>query len=795
MQKIQQTLLQKLQNADNDYTSLENVYRNETGSELVLDPYASMHVNLHLTLSASIIIPAFNSSSTLERCLIAIEQSSFNRKYPKQLEVIVVDDGSSDGTWELIEKFRFSMSFKAMRQDHQGSSSARNTAIMHSKGDILIFCDSDMILTPFSIEELVKRHQILENVLLVGFRSDINARNPHIQPSVLHENLQTFLPPFLQDKRLDDPWGNWHQNICRSTNHFKNFGRDKQFFMLGGAWATLPSMVWGALFSLSRKDTFAIGGFSEDFQGWGYEDGLFGAQAIALGNYIVPVYSAAGFHITHSDRLSNKWESYVSNYHIFRKALYAPFATYNYLKRNEKSVQCYFEPLSDNSLVSEGTKSFFNTALLNPWNQGEYNYALGRYTEAIAAYTKIIETNNQDKRAAFCKARALCMDGSPDQAIKILEHIIEEEPTHTEAVIEMALALATLNQFARAGALLKQAQQQAPTNGLIQYILEPFGDTKPFEKATLYTSQKDYTLAIEEYEFALIYDPLNVAAQIGRIKALKALKKVKEADSAFNSYLNTINTKNPNATKYIQQALSQLISGQMEEVKLPLELARRQLQLDQEDKSNLINQIQCMISEKNPLPLASQILRSSEKIIGGDYTREELELLIALTMRVVTCNISESRINLIDLGSSCGQAAVTIGLTVKGLGRTDIQLIAVDEFSTIPNNDHLPARVILYSRAIANRLIDIIAYSPEEDPTPWELSSRLLLVNLKDDYASLKDKVALYLANLAPGGLFLLHHYTDSFPHVQRYADELLTNHRFKFIAQSGGLIAFIYRN
>ncbi|HZT99916.1 MAG TPA: glycosyltransferase [Ktedonobacteraceae bacterium] len=52
-------------------------------------------------LTASVVIPAWNALGMLAQCLIAIEQSSFNRKYQEKPEAIVVDDDFTDETREL----------------------------------------------------------------------------------------------------------------------------------------------------------------------------------------------------------------------------------------------------------------------------------------------------------------------------------------------------------------------------------------------------------------------------------------------------------------------------------------------------------------------------------------------------------------------------------------------------------------------------------------------------------------------------------------------------------------------
>src|SRR6266699_3939890 len=161
---MQRTLGQQISSRDNDYGHLEAMYHRVTGGELVLSPYESVrHTVPELTLSASVIVPARNERAAIEKCLISIGQSTFNRNYPGQLEVIAVDDGSTDGTWELLEGLQLNLHLKAARQENHGPAFARNIGIALAGGDVIICCDADFILTPFTIEELMKRHQVLDN--------------------------------------------------------------------------------------------------------------------------------------------------------------------------------------------------------------------------------------------------------------------------------------------------------------------------------------------------------------------------------------------------------------------------------------------------------------------------------------------------------------------------------------------------------------------------------------------------------------------------------------------------------
>ena len=102
--------------------------------------------------TVTIIIPAFNVERYIEKCLISVCDQTY-----RDLQIIVVDDGSSDRTFSSIEDFSNKDSrITAIHKDNGGVSSARNLAISHATGDYVFFLDADDILEINAISVLVK---------------------------------------------------------------------------------------------------------------------------------------------------------------------------------------------------------------------------------------------------------------------------------------------------------------------------------------------------------------------------------------------------------------------------------------------------------------------------------------------------------------------------------------------------------------------------------------------------------------------------------------------------------------
>ena len=101
----------------------------------------------------SVVIPTYNRKEMLKDCL----ESLFNQNYPKgEYEIIVVDDGSTDGTNEVIQSLSEKHKLKYFYQENKGPAAARNLGIENSEGEIICFIDDDCIADRDWIKNLIK---------------------------------------------------------------------------------------------------------------------------------------------------------------------------------------------------------------------------------------------------------------------------------------------------------------------------------------------------------------------------------------------------------------------------------------------------------------------------------------------------------------------------------------------------------------------------------------------------------------------------------------------------------------
>ncbi|QNF28486.1 glycosyltransferase [Metabacillus elymi] len=157
---------------------------------------------------ASVILSSYNAKDRLFLALSSYKHQDFPKE---QFEVIVVDDGSKDETFKLIDQIDIDFSLKYIRHPNNlGRACARNSGIAEASGEVIIFSDSDMIAEPTFISKHVLHHEKNNEIFVGGsFWNKIDQRyneqkgeyTPPITPEeIMHEKFfdASTKQPFAQ---------------------------------------------------------------------------------------------------------------------------------------------------------------------------------------------------------------------------------------------------------------------------------------------------------------------------------------------------------------------------------------------------------------------------------------------------------------------------------------------------------------------------------------------------------------------------------------------------------------------
>lgn len=106
---------------------------------------------------ATVMFPTYNRLETLKKCITAIEAQTMPKD---KFEVIVVDDGSTDGTLTFLDDYagRTNLNFKHFSQKNSGPAGARNLALKNALGKVIVLIGDDMIMEPGFTEGHIRFH-------------------------------------------------------------------------------------------------------------------------------------------------------------------------------------------------------------------------------------------------------------------------------------------------------------------------------------------------------------------------------------------------------------------------------------------------------------------------------------------------------------------------------------------------------------------------------------------------------------------------------------------------------------
>jgi glycosyltransferase involved in cell wall biosynthesis len=113
----------------------------------------------------SVIVPTFNRSARLQRCLAALGKQSLD---PGSFEVIVVVDGATDSTLSMLKGLAPVFSMRTIWQENAGQAVALNRGIAEARGRFCLFIDDDIVVTPACLAEHLRAQQAHGQLVAIG---------------------------------------------------------------------------------------------------------------------------------------------------------------------------------------------------------------------------------------------------------------------------------------------------------------------------------------------------------------------------------------------------------------------------------------------------------------------------------------------------------------------------------------------------------------------------------------------------------------------------------------------------
>lgn len=160
----------------------------------------------------SIIIPIYNTQQYIEECLNSIRNQSFN-----DFECICIDDGSTDSSPEIINKFaEKDVRFVYVHQQNNGQASARNHALGLIKGEYITYIDSDDVLATNALEIMFNAAELNNADVVIGeselINDNVQAKSIDAEINTNYEQTYLSREPFkdyLDNKFVinSEPWG------------------------------------------------------------------------------------------------------------------------------------------------------------------------------------------------------------------------------------------------------------------------------------------------------------------------------------------------------------------------------------------------------------------------------------------------------------------------------------------------------------------------------------------------------------------------------------------------------------
>jgi len=149
-------------------------------------------------MKLSVIIPVYNEEQTLPVIIKKVIEVSLDK------EIIIVDDGSTDSTPEILERYKDEKDLKIIRhKSNQGKGMAIRSALGQITGDITIIQDADLEYDPHDYSKLIEPIRNKGELVVYGARTKTGSFHSHLR-SYLGRKIISFLTNILYNQGLTD---------------------------------------------------------------------------------------------------------------------------------------------------------------------------------------------------------------------------------------------------------------------------------------------------------------------------------------------------------------------------------------------------------------------------------------------------------------------------------------------------------------------------------------------------------------------------------------------------------------
>jgi glycosyltransferase involved in cell wall biosynthesis len=261
--------------------------------------------------TCSVVIPTYNRAELLRRTL----DSLCAQDLPKAaFEVLVVDDGSSDGTDQLVTRYCDRLDLKYLFQPDEGwrVARARNLGIAAAAGEVCVFVDSGVLLHSGCLRAHLRSHQQADGpVAVCGYVYGFDNNGSDTDPMIAAFDFDN-LDATIEQLRESGRWPDIREPFY--ARHDYDLGR------LPAPWV----LYWTCNVSAPTERVRAVGGFDEQFRSWGGEDIDLGYRLHRDGVRVVLDRAASSIHYPHAKSSVHNFAQARANYRYLAQKYETP---------------------------------------------------------------------------------------------------------------------------------------------------------------------------------------------------------------------------------------------------------------------------------------------------------------------------------------------------------------------------------------------------------------------------------------------------------------------------------------